>query len=180
MAYKTVKLRHLVLKIPVVQHLKSCFQISNTKKHHTMTLVKVNHPANRTFDLFRDLMNEIPSTVSKSFREDILHYPPVNIIDNAERYSLELSAPGFDKVDFSIKLERNLLTISAEKKTESEENNGKVLRREFSAKSFNRTFTVDEKIDADKISAKYENGILTVDLAKKEPAIPETKQITIS
>lgn len=145
-----------------------------------MTLVKVNNGFGKAIDgLMKDLFNEFPATVSKTFREDVLQFPPVNIVENENSYSVELSAPGFDKADFSVKLEDAMLTISAAKKDEAVENAGKQIRREFSYKSFKRSFTLDEKIDAENISARYENGILTLTLPRRTELKAASKEITI-
>ncbi|MFT3981237.1 MAG: Hsp20/alpha crystallin family protein [Ferruginibacter sp.] len=145
-----------------------------------MTLVKVNNGFRRNFDgMMKDFMNEFPSTVSKTFREDFLQFPPVNIVEKTGSYSVDLSVPGFEKSDFNVKLDGNILTVSTEKKEVTNETTDKVIRKEFSYKSFKRSFTLDEKIDADKISAKYENGILSLDLPKKEDLKAPAKDISI-
>lgn len=145
-----------------------------------MTLVKVNSPLSKTFDgLFNELFNEFPATFGKTMREDVLNFPPVNITEKADQYYLELLAPGMEKTDFTVKLENNTLTISAEKKEEKNESTDKLIRREFSYKGFKRSFTVDEKIDAAGISAKYENGILKLELPKKAEVKNPGKEITI-
>ena len=143
-----------------------------------MTLVKVNN--NKSFDgLMNDLLNEFPVNFGKSLREDVLHFPPANIIEKNDQYQIELAAPGMEKGDFNVKLDGKLLTISAEKKTENTTEDGKMIRKEFSAKSFKRSFTVDEKIDVANISAKYKNGILKLELPKKEEVKNAAKEITI-
>ena len=82
-----------------------------------MTLVKVNNGFSKSIDgMMKDLFNEFPSAVSKTVREDVLYFPPVNIIDKEASYSIELAAPGFEKADFNVKLDNNILTISTEKK----------------------------------------------------------------
>ncbi len=144
-----------------------------------MTLVKVNSPINKFDGLMKDFFNEFPSTISKSLREDVLQFPPVNIIEKANAYEVALSAPGLSKEDFKISLENNLLTISAEQKTENAESTEKVIRKEFSFKAFKRSFTIDEKIDAEQIGAKYENGILLVELPKKEISKTAAKSINV-
>ena len=145
-----------------------------------MTFVKVNNPISKSFDgLMNELFNELPASFGKTMREDVLNFPPVNIVEKSEIYHLQLSAPGFDKADFNIKLDGKLLTISAEKKEEKSAENEKMIRKEFSQKSFKRSFTVDEKIDASGINAKYENGILKLDLPKKEEVKNAAKEITI-
>ena len=145
-----------------------------------MTLVKVNNPINKTFDgLMNELFNELPMNFGKSIREDVLHFPPANIVEKADLYKIELAAPGMQKADFNVKLDGKILTISAEKKAETTSENEKMIRKEFGYKAFKRSFTLDEKIDAANITAKYENGILTLELPKKEEVKGGTKDITI-
>jgi HSP20 family protein len=145
-----------------------------------MTLVKMNNGFGKSFDgMMKDFLSEFPSTVTKTFREDLLNFPPVNIIEKAENYLVELSVPGFEKSDFAVKLDGNLLTISTEKKDEATNQTDKMIRKEFTYKSFKRSFTLDEKIDAENISAKYENGILKLELPKKQVAQANAKDISI-
>jgi HSP20 family protein len=145
-----------------------------------MTLVKVNNPINKTFDgLMNELFNDLPISFGKSIREDVLHFPPANIVEKADLYQIELAAPGMEKSDFNVKLDGKILTISAEKKTEAATENEKMIRKEFGYKSFKRSFTLDEKIEAGNISARYENGILTLELPKKEEVKNVAKEITI-
>lgn len=145
-----------------------------------MTLVRTTNPFAKSFDgLMNDLFNELPSNLGKTFREDVWAFPPVNITEQNDVYRLQLSAPGYDKADFNLKLDGNILTISAEKKTENKVENEKVIRKEFSVKNFKRSFTVDDKINAAGITARYENGVLFVELPKKEEVKATAKEITI-
>jgi HSP20 family protein len=145
-----------------------------------MTLVKVNNPVTKTIDgLMNELFNDFPATLGKSIREDVFHFPPVNIVEKADRYLLDLSVPGFEKADFNIKLEANTLTISTAKKEDAKTETDKVVRKEFSSRGFKRSFTLDDKIDAAAIAAKYENGILKLELPKKEEVKATTKEINI-
>lgn len=144
-----------------------------------MTFVKLNNQPKNFDGLMKDLFNEIPASFGKTFREDVFGFPPVNISENAQGYHLEVAAPGMDKTDFTVTLEGNILTISAGKKEEVKDESVKSIRNEFSYKGFKRSFTLDEKIDAATIAAKYENGILKVELPKKKDIKPEGKQITI-
>jgi HSP20 family protein len=146
-----------------------------------MTLVKTHSPFAKSFDgLMNEIFNELPTNFGKALREDVLHFPPVNITETTNGYDVKLSVPGFEKSDFSIKLDANTLTVSAEKKEEVKDETVKTVRKEFSLKSFKRSFTVDEKIDAANIAAKYENGILAVTLPKKEEVKTAAKEITIA
>lgn len=145
-----------------------------------MSYVKVNNNYKSLDGLMKEIFSEFPSAVSKAVREDVLHYPPVNIIDKNSLYSVELSAPGYQKADFSIKLDNNVLTVSTEKKEEAIIENEKLIRTEFGLKSFKRSFTLNEKIDTENIAARYESGILKIDLPKKESFNAGAKDINIS
>ncbi|MFL5789395.1 MAG: Hsp20/alpha crystallin family protein, partial [Flavisolibacter sp.] len=107
------------------------------------------------------------------------HFIPVNIKEKEKGYSLEVVAPGFTKEDFRISLEKDLLTISAEKKSETDNNSEKLILKEYSFKSFKRSFTVSDDIDIENIEAKYENGVLLINLPRKEQVKETTKQISI-
>ncbi len=145
-----------------------------------MTMVKVNRPLNKSLNGFvNEFFNEFPTAMGKTMREEILHYPPVNISETPDTYFVELSAPGFEKADFKVSLENNMLTISTEKSEEKPAENNNSLRKEFSLRSFKRSFTIDEKIEADKISAKYENGIMKLELPKRDIAKAVTRDINI-
>ncbi len=145
-----------------------------------MTFVKTNNPFAKPFDgLVNELFNEFPAAFGKTVREEIFSFPPVNITEKNDYYHLEVSAPGFEKGDFAVKLEGSVLTVTGNKKEEPKNETDKVIRKEFTAKTFKRTFTIDEKINAENISAKYENGILHVGLPKKEEVKPLTKEINI-
>jgi HSP20 family protein len=153
---------------------------STIKNKIAMTLVKVNNNLSRSFDgMMKELFNEFPSTVAKTFREDVFSFPPVNITEKPSLYEVELAAPGFEKADFNVKLEGNLLIIHTEKKEEKTDEADKVIRKEFTSKSFKRSFTLDEKIDTEKIVAKYDNGILKLELPKKVMVQSAAKNINI-
>jgi HSP20 family protein len=103
----------------------------------------------------------------------------VNIHETKDAYHLELNVPGREKEDFTINVDKGLLTIGYEKKQEQKSEGYKTVRREFSFESFKRSFTIDEKIDANNIQAKYENGLLKLHLPKKEEHKQEAKQIPV-
>ncbi len=147
-----------------------------------MTHVKVNsNNVAKSIDGFmKDFFNEFTPAVNKTIREDVLNFPPVNIVDTPDTYEVELLIPGFDKADFKVKLENNLLTISAEQKKTEMPADHKVVRREFASRSFKRSFTLDDKIEVENISAKYENGILNLTLPKRELAKAFSKEISIA
>ncbi|MFT4663725.1 MAG: HSP20 family protein [Polaribacter sp.] len=98
--------------------------------------------------------------------------PAVNIKESADQYELEIAAPGMEKSDFQINIDQDVLTISSEKKTKTEEGD-KFTRREFSYGSFKRSFDLPETVDASKIAANYHNGVLAILIPKREEAKPQ-------
>lgn len=130
--------------------------------------------------------NQMPSVIDRLFDGEMFDWsnrnfsktnttlPSVNVKENAEAFIVELAAPGFDKSDFKIELNRNSLTVSSEKKLENETNEAEVFtKREFSYQSFSRSFSLPQIADGDKILASYENGILSVRIPKREEAKPK-------
>lgn len=105
--------------------------------------------------------------------------PATNIYEEGNSYFLELNVPGRKKEEFKISVESDLLTISYERLDQPVNDERKTIRREFSFPSFKRSFSLDENIDIENISAQYENGILNLSLPKKE-AVKTVKQIAIS
>ncbi len=147
-----------------------------------MTNVKLNGiPFERTFtSLVDDFFTEIPTLLKTEVNQpNIKGHAPVNITENEKGYEIEVVAPGFEKTDFKINIENNLLTISADKKATDTQNSGKSIRKEFHLRSLKRTFTIDNKIDTEKILAKYVNGILNVDLQRKENANATSKEVEV-
>lgn len=108
--------------------------------------------------------------------------PSVNIKENENEFEVEMAAPGMTKDDFRIELNNSVLTISSEKQSNNQSKEGEnITRREFSYQSFSRSFTLPTIVETDKITAKYENGLLRVNIPKKEEAKPRpTKQIVVS
>jgi HSP20 family protein len=142
-----------------------------------MTLVKVNNHAARNLSSFVDeFFQDLPHTLG---REGGFAFPPVNIHETKEAYHLELSAPGRSKEDFQLSVDKGQLTVAFEKKEETKTEDYKTIRKEFSFKSFKRSFSLDDKIDSDGIQAKYENGVLKLYLPKKEQVKESSKQISI-
>jgi HSP20 family protein len=153
--------------------------IPNQKIKNIMTLVKVNRPG-KTLNLMEDFFNDLPAMFKDDFTSNQWNrFTPVNIKESETAYSLEVFAPGFEKSDFKINLEKNMLTVSAEKKNEVKDEKEKQVRREYQFRSFSRSFTIDDKIDTGKIDAKYVNGVLTLNLPKKEEVKESAKEISV-
>lgn len=145
-----------------------------------MTLVRFYNPEMMTsrryngFDLNSLFRNNI------GINNGNQNFPAVNIVEETERFRIEVAAPGYSKDDFKINIENDLLKIAVEKDQNNVEGEN-FTRCEFYKGSFERTFVVGKAIDINKIDAKYENGILTIILAKKEEAKPQQpRSISIS
>ncbi len=115
--------------------------------------------------------------------------PPVNISESDKEFAIEMAAPGYDKKDFNVNVDKNLLTISVDKEhgenvegnadtnanaDANNPDNKQIYRQEFCFSSFSRSFTLPEGVDAQKIGGKYENGILTLTIPKA--AVVNTKK----
>ena|ERR1700710_1713459 len=145
-----------------------------------MTLVKFNNNkgANALLPGFNDVFESI---FNDTFFNDrlVTRVPAVNISETAENYHLELAVPGLKKEDFRISLDRNILTISAEQQNENQEEGKRFSKKEFNYASFVRSFTLPELADPGRIEAAYEDGVLKVDIAKKEEAKMASRQIEL-
>ena len=155
---------------------------SKTSKKITMTQVKFNpKPFETAFNsIVDDLFSEMPVLLKNGNGQSQWNgFAPVNIKETEKDYSIDVVAPGFEKADFKVNLDQDVLTISAERKNETKNEGEKEIRREHSYRSFKRSFTLDEKIDAAGIEAKYVNGILRLNLPKKEEVKTASKEISI-
>ncbi|RFZ94500.1 Hsp20/alpha crystallin family protein [Mucilaginibacter conchicola] len=140
-----------------------------------MTLVKFNNGLKNNFaDAFESLVND-------SFIADRLvsRVPAVNIAENDNEFHIELAAPGLKKEDFKISLDKNILSVSAEKKAENNSETKKYSKREYSYNSFVRSFTLPETVDYSKIEADYTYGILKLTVAKREDAKYQSREIAV-
>ncbi|WP_430817434.1 Hsp20/alpha crystallin family protein [Carboxylicivirga sp. RSCT41] len=149
-----------------------------------MTLAKLSNnwfpSVPSIFDRFFD--GELMDWNRTNFSSTDTTLPAVNVEENDNEFLIEVAAPGLTKDDFRLNYDNGRLTISSEKKNETEEKSeGKITRREFSYQSFQRSFTVSETmVNAEKISANYENGILHITLPKRDEMKPRPpKQIEI-
>ena len=139
-----------------------------------MTLVRMNRPVSHMhrangYKTFSDIVNEMFNE-EKEYTNQFIAIPPANIVESKFDFRIEIAAPGFEKSDFKIDLDKNLLTISLDKSVdENKEETYKL--KEFNFNSFNRSFRISEKINTEKINAIYKSGLLQVVLPKKEEVI---------
>lgn len=123
---------------------------------------------------FRDLFDD---TLFNAQSKQTL--PAANIAESDKNYSIELAVPGYRKEDFKVKVDKDVLTISAESKSESTEKDKEYTRKEYNYSSFARSFRLPDNVQDDAISAKYDNGILHLHLPKSSTQVSSTKEIKV-
>lgn len=161
-----------------------------------MTLVKSNKrraPATRSsfmsqepaftdlFDLSKGIFN-LNRIFNGDFENSINEFPAINVKDLKDTYEVQLAAPGLEKSDFKITMDNGILTITAEKEQNTEEEKEGFIRKEFSFNSFSRSMSLPEFINEDEeVKATYRDGVLKLLLKKtKEMEKPSPKTIKVS
>lgn len=144
-----------------------------------MTLVKFNN--NRKVNGYSTFNELFDTYFTEGLATDklISKVPAVNISESENHFHIELAAPGLKKEDFKIAIDKDVLTISSEKKAVEQTENKRINRKEFSYSSFVRSFNLPNLIDHSNIEASYIDGILKIDIAKKEEAKVQTREISI-
>jgi HSP20 family protein len=122
--------------------------------------------------LFRETQGPEESLTTSSFA------PPVDVYEDEHNVTLKIEVPGIDEKDIDVRIENNVLTVHGERKFEKEEKEENFRRVERQYGSFTRTFTLPTTVDAEKVSANYDKGILKIALPKKAEAKP--KQIKVN
>ncbi len=140
-----------------------------------MNLVRFNNPrysANRMLvdDLFNNLFN---NDYHEDYVKNCKNSPAANIFETEKEFKIELLLPGFKKEDVQLVQKENLLTIKVDNVEEDKKEEYKYEHREFGAYNFEKQYRLPKSVDSEKISAKFENGILNVLLPKKEEAQPK-------
>jgi HSP20 family protein len=146
-----------------------------------MTLITLNKQPKTTgrfMPMFDEVVNDFFSG-NHTGRSFFNKHTAVNIKEDEKGYQLEFAAPGFEKEEFKINLENQVLTVSAEKKSEVKEENNTYTRREFVYNSFQRSFTLPETVKEENIKAEYKNGILNVSIPKKEESNKPKLEISV-
>ena len=131
---------------------------------------------NKPYNPFKELRN-----MEKSFFGDEPAFGmKVDVKDNGDNYVIDAELPGYTKEEINVDVKDDILTISAEKKAESNEEDKEkgYIRRERYYGSVSRSFNISE-VEATGIGAKYENGVLSLTLPKKKEQIPQTTKIAI-
>ena len=136
----------------------------------------------REFTTLQDRMNRLFRDSFGDVRDEALttssFAPPVDVYEDEHSITLKIEVPGIEEKDIDVRIENNTLTVHGERKFEKEEKEENFRRVERQYGSFTRSFTLPTTVDADKVQAHYDKGILKVQLAKKAEAKP--KQIKVN
>ena len=131
-------------------------------------------------NLFDNFMDDMFPTVDRMPMKTMPSIMKTDIKETEDQYVLSIDLPGFKKEDVKIHLKDGYLNVSAESKSEEEDNSGKYLRRERYTGSMTRSFYVGEELTEEDVKAKFGNGVLTLSLPKEAPKkIEEPKYIAI-
>lgn len=141
-----------------------------------MTLIRYKNSPIKNFDqLWNQWLNHFPSV-------ETTHNSAVtatNVTETTDAYNMQFIVPGRKKEDFKIEVAEGMLTIEAFQQNIDEQTDEKVIRKEFELVAFKRSFLVDESIEASKIEAKYEQGVLLIKLPKKARTATLAQQISV-
>lgn len=137
-----------------------------------------------------DLLSKEDNSIFKDFFNDEFlrkfeefdSYPKINVNEDKDKYTMEVASPGFDKEDFDLSLENGFLIISGVSKyeEENEDEDKTYSKKEFSYKSFKKSFKLPEDVIENNINAEYNNGVLKIDMKKDEELKTNNKQIEIT
>ncbi|WPP50214.1 Hsp20/alpha crystallin family protein [Catalinimonas niigatensis] len=136
-----------------------------------MTLVRYNNWLPKFFD--DNFTKELEHRFDHNSYGSKSSIPAVNVKETKNAFELEVAVPGMKKDDFKVEINNDVLTIAAkqEDKKEEKDDNGKYTRREFHYHSFQRSFRLPKnQVDGDNIAAKYEHGVLYLNVPKREEA----------
>lgn len=144
-----------------------------------MTLIKFNpfKELETLSERMRSIFDDLPTAFNLDLTSSF--YPRVDIAEDEENVYVTAELPGVDKKDVKVSLQDNVLTIKGEKKSEVKDENKNYYRIERTYGSFCRSFQLPAEVDPDKVKAKFENGMLMIEAAKKEPTPRNEKLIEI-
>ncbi len=142
-----------------------------------MSLVKSNKSQDFVPTLLSDFFDNNRFFGNRWFESEFNRsLPAVNIKEDDKQFDIEFAAPGFSKEDFKIDVVNDVMTVSAEKKAEKNEDQKRFTRQEFTYSSFSRSFTLPQSVNSDKIDAKYTDGLLHLQIPKKEESKAQPKK----
>lgn len=140
-------------------------------------MLAIQNEMNRMFDQF--FTDDFPFSTRLVARPAMDFLPKLDISETETEYKVTAELPGMQEKDIQIRLEKDNLVLSGEKKSETEEKEKTYHRVERSYGSFERVIPFDTQLDEDKVSAVFKNGVLTITLPKAGDAIRKSRQIEI-
>ena len=147
-----------------------------------MALIKFPNSRTLNSDVVNPYVNSIfDNLFNDSFVSDrlVTRVPAVNIAETDKAFRIELAAPGLQKSDFAINVDKDLITISVEQKEENHDESKLYSKKEFNYSSFTRSFSLPDSVNYNDITAEYTDGILQVTVGKKEEAIIAKRLIEV-
>lgn len=152
------------------------FRNTKTNSQKTMTtLTKNNRTRPAVFNSYFDRFLRDPFDLWEGQKQGTSTVPSLNIKEEEKKYKVELAVPGKKKEDFNIEVDDNLVTISSESSEENKDEDDGYSFREYNYTSFSRSFSMPENADTDKVTAKYSDGVLCLNIPKKEMSIKQKK-----
>ena len=142
-----------------------------------MTLVRYSKPRNVFPNLINEFFNDDFFMGGRLMENSVV--PSANVKENSKGFVIELSAPGFNKKDIDIEVDDKMLKIYSEIKNEVENKDETIIKREFHYNSFERSFQLPENVNAEKIKANYNDGILSIEIPKMEKEEKKKRLIDI-
>ncbi len=143
----------------------------------TNVIVKSNENRNRLLDPFLEDFFSVPSVFDRRAEGFV---PRVNITESADKLIFTFEVPGMDKKDIKVSITNRVLSVSGKRETRMKSENERLIRDEILEGMFERQFTLPETVDSDSIDARYANGILTIELEKKEEVKPKEIEVKVS
>jgi HSP20 family protein len=156
------------------------------KERNIMSIIRYKTPELPTWSPFdrlsslRDLLDSAFQLASSAPESTSGWVPALDVFEDEDKIAVQVELAGMKKEDFDISLQDGVLTVSGERKSESEQREGESFRSERSFGSFSRSITLPSPVKTEEIKATYEEGVLTVTLPKAEEAKPKKIQVNLN
>ncbi|MCR4741877.1 MAG: Hsp20/alpha crystallin family protein [Treponema sp.] len=128
-------------------------------------------------DLINSIFNDLWVSPTACVKTYPYSAPKVDVKENKDSYTLEMDLPGRSEDDIEIELNKDNLTIASKEEKKAENKEEKYILRERNYSDFNRRFTLPEDVDTDSIKANFKNGVLIINMNKKEIEKPKSIKI---
>lgn len=142
-----------------------------------MSLVRLTNP--NMFPTINSMLDNF-FTDGEYFFKAVSHgrsVPAVNVVESEDSYEVDVAAPGKSKDDFKVEVDNRVLIISSESEAETETEEKNFTRKEYNHSAFSRSFTLPDNAEEEKIKACYKNGVLKIEIPKKEKQLLMPSQL---